>query len=183
VTRLSPLTPDQLAPEQRELYDSIVHGPRAGAGLTDGRGALRGPFDPLLRVPTLGDVVQRVGATLRYGGTLPADVREMAILCAAAEWRCAFELEVHRPIAVDVGVPPDIVEALGRGDGADLPSGSAAELLHRAASRLFTEHRLDDDTYERLTSAFGEARTVELLVLFGYYAMLAMILETFEVRS
>jgi 4-carboxymuconolactone decarboxylase len=182
LTRLPSLTPDRLTPEQRALYDSIVDGPRAGAGLTDERGALRGPFDPLLRVPTLGDVVQRVGATLRYGGTLPADAREMAILCAAAEWRCAFELEVHAPIAVDVGVPPEIVEALARGDGVVLPPGSVAALMHRAARRLFADHRLDDDTYEELTSTFGETQTVELLVLFGYYSMLAMILETFEIR-
>lgn len=179
--RLDPRSPEQLEPDQRALYDAIVTGPRAGPGLTDERGALRGPFDPLLRTPAIGDAVQRLGAVIRYQGELPDRLRELAILCAASQWRCGFELAVHGRIAESVGVDAATVASLRAGEAADLPEGAPERAIHDAARELFDTKRLSDATYAGLVAALGEGQTVEVLVVFGYYSLLAMLLEGLEI--
>lgn len=52
IDRLGPLGPDQMTPEQRIAAQAIVDGPR---------GALYGPFVPLLRSPELMEHAQRMG--------------------------------------------------------------------------------------------------------------------------
>lgn len=181
MARLDPLTPAELDADQRALYDAIVEGPRAGSGLTAPDGSLRGPFDPLLRSPGIGDAVQELGAVIRFQGALPADLRELAILMAAAPWSCAFELATHGRIAASVGVDPAVVAAIAAGEQADLAEGTPQRLIHDAALELFANARLGDGTYESLRTTLGDAQTVELLVVFGYYSMLAMLMETFEI--
>ena len=51
-----------MTPEQSKVLEAIQSGPR-GAGL-------RGPFNALLRSPELCDLVQRVGAYVRFGSVV-----------------------------------------------------------------------------------------------------------------
>jgi 4-carboxymuconolactone decarboxylase len=181
MARIDPLSPDVLDDDQRALYDAIVSGPRAGSGLVDDRGALRGPFDPLLRSPAIGQAVQELGAVIRYRGSLPDDLRELAILLAAAEWRCSFELSVHGRIARSIGVDADLVTALRAGNAAVPPPGTPQRLVADVARELFDTRRISDRTYADAAAELGEANTIELLVVLGYYSLLGMILEAFEI--
>ena len=61
--RFKELTPETMTPEQKKVADAIQSGPR-GTGL-------RGPFNALLRSPELCDLVQRVGAYVRYSSSHP----------------------------------------------------------------------------------------------------------------
>ena len=62
--RFPTLTREAMTAEQRRATDGIEAGPR-GAGL-------RGPFNALLRSPELCELVQRVGAYVRFGSAIPA---------------------------------------------------------------------------------------------------------------
>jgi 4-carboxymuconolactone decarboxylase len=179
--RIEPLQPQLMDGAQRRLYDDIAGGPRSNSHLTDAGGALRGPFDLMLRAPAIGDALQALGSVLRFGGSLPDDLRELAILCAASEWRCEFELKVHGRMARAAGLPADILKALRDGGPVQLETGSSAALVHTATTELFTAHRLADDTYAALVERLGVSQTVELLILLGYYSTLAMMLEVFEI--
>ena len=57
--RLVPLTPGELDPEQRRLYDAVAEGPRAQGAtrplIIREDGSLTGPFDAWLRTPGLGE--------------------------------------------------------------------------------------------------------------------------------
>ena len=66
--RFKELTPETMTPEQKKVADAIQSGPR-GAGL-------RGPFNALLRSPDLCDLVQRVGAYVRYSSSIPPRLNE-----------------------------------------------------------------------------------------------------------
>src|SRR5487761_2281663 len=68
--RFTELTPETMTAEQRRVAEAIQSGPR-GAGL-------RGPFNALLRAPDLADLVQRVGAYVRYSSSLPAALYDFA---------------------------------------------------------------------------------------------------------
>src|SRR5205807_2156952 len=61
--RFTTLTPETMTADQKRVADAIQSGPR-GAGL-------RGPFNALLRSPELCDLVQRLGAFVRFGTSIP----------------------------------------------------------------------------------------------------------------
>ena len=61
-SRFTTLTPETMTADQKRVADAIQSGPR-GAGL-------RGPFNALLRSPELCDLVQRLGAFVRFGTCL-----------------------------------------------------------------------------------------------------------------
>ena len=105
--RLTTLTNETMTPEQKRVAEAIQSGPR-GAGL-------RGPFNALLRSPELCDLVQRVGAFVRFGTSIPARVNEMAIIMAGRKWTAQYEFYAHRRLAIEAGLKPAITDAIAAG--------------------------------------------------------------------
>jgi hypothetical protein len=64
----------------------------------------QGPFVPLLRSPEVMLNAMRMGTYLRYKNTLPAKLREFAILIASRQWTQEFEWEAHSPIASELHI-------------------------------------------------------------------------------
>ena len=85
---------DALTPEGKRVYDKIAAK----------RGAIRGPFAALMHHPALAERVGDLGEFLRFGSTLPGDVREMAILIAARSVNQAYEWVAHAVIASREGL-------------------------------------------------------------------------------
>ncbi len=169
--RVPELDPEQLNPEQRALYDKIVSGPRGG---------IRGPFRALIQSPELGDLVQAVGGYLRFGGTLPGDLRELAILVTARKLKASFEWYAHAPIGIDAGLDADAVEAIRIGKEPDFGGNEDAALVYAVASALHRDSFLDDALYESAVARFGESVVVELVVLCGYYTTIGFVLNSFQ---
>lgn len=183
MTRLEPLRPDDLDPEQAALYRQITGGPR-GQGpqhfaLTDSEGALRGPFNALLLSPALGSAYQEVGAAVRYRTLLSPRVREIATLTVAAHWGSVFEREAHEGIGRAVGLTAEELRAIRDGEVPDLADPyerACANLAHAMA----THHDVDDRAWDAWAGTV-DARTVfELAALVGYYAALALQLRVFR---
>src|SRR5215831_1293847 len=105
--RFKELTPETMTPEQKKAADAIQSGPR-GAGL-------RGPFNALLRSPDLCDLVQRVGAYVRYSSSIPSRLNELAIIMAGRKWTAQYEFYAHRRLALEAGLKPEIADAIAKG--------------------------------------------------------------------
>ena len=60
---------DTLSVDAKRIYEHIAAK----------RGAVRGPFAPLMHHPALAEKVADVGEYLRFGSTLPGDIRELAL--------------------------------------------------------------------------------------------------------
>jgi 4-carboxymuconolactone decarboxylase len=186
MSRLPHLTPDQLDPTQRELYDTIVGGRRAKGprrfALADEAGRLNGPFNAMLLAPTVGQALQRLGSALRYESSLGDRVREMAILAVAAHWHSTFEQHAHEPHARAAGATDEQVTALREG----LVPESDDE-TERAALRLvfavLRDDDVDDTTYAEVVPVIGDQVAVELTTLVGYYTTLALQLRVFRVAD
>lgn len=180
--RLPLLAPQEMTGEQRELYEAIAGGPRAGGPfrMVDDRGRLLGPFNALLYRAPVGQAVQALGAALRFGSSLPDRTRELVICAVAAHWRSRYEWYAHSRVAQAVGVSAAELDAVGDGREPDgLAAGEAAAL--RLATALLRERAVDDDTHAAVVAEHGDAGVVEISVLVGYYQMLGGLLAAADV--
>jgi 4-carboxymuconolactone decarboxylase len=181
--RLDALVPEQLEGPQAQLYAAITGGPRAAdsgrSPIVDDEGRLLGPFNAMLYNPALGEPMQGLGAAIRYRTSLEAATREVAILAVAATLDSEFEWYAHERLARGAGVSEETIARIAAGRE---PDGEAA-LPYRAARELIGEGDLSDALYAEVQQRFGTTGCVELVVLIGYYRMLALVLRTFRVST
>ncbi len=164
--RLGPLAADQMTDEQRRAAQEIIDGPR---------GALYGPFVPLLRSPELMENAQRMGEHLRYRSAIGTRLSELAILITAREWNQKVEWAIHAPLAEQIGIPRDVIDAIAarRKPGA-LREDEAA--VYAFCVELHQLKRVTDATYAAALALFGEHGVVDLMGINGYYTFLAMVM-------
>lgn len=175
--RLSWLRPDDLDPSQRKIYDTITSGPRGradrNAALTDAEGRLEGPFNAMLFSPAVGGALQALGASIRYHGLLPGRSRELAILLVARASASDFEWRAHEHAGSAAGLSEAEIGDLLAGRAA--PTLSAAELLaFQVTERLIADRDLPEDIFAAAAQALGEGVVTELIILVGYYSLLAL---------
>ena len=184
MARLPKLQPPFRNEDQQRLYASITSGPRGGRqgpfALVDEAGALTGPFNAMLLQPGLGAALQALGAAIRYQGTLPARLRELAILVVAGHWSSAFEQHAHEAAGRRAGLSEEELAAVRAGEEPAL-ADPAERAAVRAVRALVQGGDLDDEAYARAVSELGEAGVFELTTLVGYYATLALQLRVFRV--
>jgi 4-carboxymuconolactone decarboxylase len=164
--RLPPLPEGSLTPAQKRAAAELASGPR---------GAVFGPFVPLLRSPDFLSPLQKAGEYLRYKSALPPRLSEFAILIVARRWGQQYEWHVHRPIAERAGIPVEHIRALAEGRR---PDNMAADetVVHDFLRELQDNREVSDTTYGRAVELFGERGVVDLCGLCGYYSLLAMVL-------
>lgn len=166
--RLPPLSEDQLTPEQRAAAAEISAGPR---------GAVIGPFAPLLRSPELMTRLQRTGEYLRFSSPLERRLFEMTILVVARWWDQQFEWGFHHPIALQAGLDPAVADAIAEGrrpEGMDEAAAATWDLL----DELHRTRGVSDETYARAVAQLGEPGVVDVVGTAGYYTTLAMVMNT-----
>ena len=136
-----------------------------------------GPFIPLLKSPELMTRVSALGEYLRYRSALPPRLSELAILITAAHWKQTFEWEIHAPIALTAGIPQSVLDAVWAGE---TPTGLGADqqALYELCQSLHRERGVSRDLVERAESVLGEQATADAIAICGYYALLAMVLNT-----
>ena len=182
--RLARLHPPFDNEDRQRLYAAITSGPRGGSqqpfALVDDVGALAGPFNAMLLQPGLGAALQALGAAIRYQGTLPARIRELAILVVAGHWSSAFEQHAHEVAGRRAGLSEAELAAVRAGEEPVL-ADPAERAAVRAVRALVQEGDLDDEAYARAVAQLGEAGVFELTTLVGYYATLALQLRVFRV--
>ncbi|MGB6534643.1 MAG: carboxymuconolactone decarboxylase family protein [Xanthobacteraceae bacterium] len=169
--RLPELSEASLTAEQRALAESIKSGPR-------GQFKMSGPFAIYLHAPAFGELAQKLGGHLRFHTAVPPRLSEFAILVTAAHWKAQYEWAMHAPMAERQGVKPQTIRDLQAGRAPkSAPRDEMA--LYAFIKELYAKRRVSKATFNRACKLLGEAGTVELVGLLGYYAMVSMTLNTF----
>ncbi|AXE96362.1 carboxymuconolactone decarboxylase family protein [Paraburkholderia terricola] len=171
--RLPHFEPSDATPEQKAVLDEILSGPR---------GNLNGPFLGWIHSPELAQHAQRLGAFCRYRTGLPLRLSELAILVTAARWRAQAEWTIHHPIALQAGVAEADAEAIRQRRRPVFADADDA-LIHDFASELYDTQRVSDATYAKAVERFGHQVVINLVGLLGYYALVAMTLNVFDMRA
>jgi 4-carboxymuconolactone decarboxylase len=172
-TRLPPFDRASATPEQKAVLDEILSGPR---------GNLNGPFLGWIHSPALAQHAQRLGAFCRYQTGLPLRLSELAILVTAARWQAQAEWFIHYPIAREAGVPEALAQAIRRGETPAFDDPDDA-LIYRFAAELYDTKRVSAATFDAAIARFGHPVTINLVGLLGYYALVAMTLNVFDMRA
>jgi alkylhydroperoxidase family enzyme len=181
--RLPWFEPAELDADQTALYEYVAHGPRMPATkalpLVDDEGRMYGPFNALLMTPVLGKQFHEVGKLLRYQTGFTPRGREVAILELSVLRRCGIEWYAHSPIGARVGLTDDELTAILT--GAPAPTLDRSETIIRHVTQSLLRSRdIDDALYADAVEALGERVLMELLLLVGYFDMLATTMTVFR---
>lgn len=170
MARLPTLTRDDLDPEAQALWDSLIAS----------RGYIGGPTACIMHHPKLAAKSTPLGSELRYQGVLAGADRELTILTAGREVEAVYEWHAHEPIAKEVGVSAEAIEALrNQQPTTGLPEREA--LIIDVVRALYRDHKLSDDLYGRAEATLGRQGLIEMIVLAGYYGLVGFVLNAFEV--
>jgi 4-carboxymuconolactone decarboxylase len=169
--RIPDWTVADLTPAQRAVHDAIASGPR---------GKVEGPLRVWLQSPELAERAQALGAFCRFGTSLHPRLSELAILVTGAHWRAGFEWHAHAPIALKAGLAPEIVEAIRVGRTPTFADADE-QAVHAFARELIETRRVSDATYRAAEARLGKRGLVELVGILGYYGLISMTINAFEV--
>jgi len=161
---------EAMTPEQKDAVAEVV------AGI---RGRVPAPMIAWLRNPELARRGQKLGELLRYQTTLPPRLSELAILVCARHWTSHHEWTAHKREALKAGLEPTIIAAIAARRTPEFPDAEAA-LVHEFASVLLATGRVPPALYARGVETFGERGVVELVGVLGYYCLVALTLNAFE---
>jgi 4-carboxymuconolactone decarboxylase len=145
------------------------------------RGRIDGMYRSLLNHPELTRHVSDLGTYLRFGsGSLPGDLRELTILWLARQLQAGYEWVKHVPPARDAGLPEELIEALrtGREERVLTPTQKA---VIDGAGCVLARRSLPQGLQDALIAALGLEGLIELVVLCGFYQMIAGVIFAFDV--
>lgn len=180
MTRLTFLTRSELDEDQAGLWDALVESRGGGVDLFDPSGALVGPFNSWVHAPRIGRRLSSLGAHLRFRTSLDRRLSEIAICTVGAHWRSEFEFWAHAPMAIEHGVDEAVIEALRAGEIPEFERDDE-RIVHSVVHQLLEDRRVDDATYAAAEELLGEQGLVELASTIGYYCLVSMLLNLFEV--
>jgi 4-carboxymuconolactone decarboxylase len=131
-------------------------------------------FRTLLRHPTLMKRTNVLGGMFLTRGRLAARDRELAILRVAARTGCGYEYRQHRRLALACGLSETDVRATAEPDLSGLDAADR-DLLYFVDS-VADEADVPDELWQPVAAAYGDDQLLELILLVGFYRMLAGLL-------
>ena len=167
--RMPPIPMDEMTKEQRSVVAKFE--------AERGSAILRGPWVPLLRSPEVLGLMLDMRSHVRDRSLLSPTLTELAILIAAREWTQQYEWNAHAGAAERAGLKPAIIAAVGEGRRPRQMTEDE-EILYDLCVELHRTKSVSDATYDRALTAFGQEGIVEAVAIEGYYALLAMIMNT-----
>lgn len=162
---------NRLNEDQQAVYRSIMAT----------RGNLSGPFLAWMHSPELASHAEKLGAFCRYQTGFALVESEMLILLVAARFRCIGEQQIHEPIAEQAGLSADQIAAIREQRPVRLATARLT-VIHAVAEELLESNRIGDGLYEEGVRELGVRGMVELVGIVGYYSLVAMTLNAFDMR-
>lgn len=166
------LPPDsEMTKAQREACAEAVSGIR---------GRVPAPMIAWIRNAELARRGQRLGELLRFQTTLEPRLSELAILVCARHWTSHVEWNAHKRDGLKAGMDPEVVAAIAARRTPALRD-TTEQAVYDVATTLLATGRVPAALYASATAVLGEQRMVELVGVLGYYSLVALTLNAFEI--
>lgn len=176
--RYTEIALEKMTPEQRGGYDMIMRD----------RGMCPGPYKIWVENPQVMRLLTPLGVYYRNSSGLSDTEREIATVLIVAKWRAAYPLSEHEWIAESASgyskaaIPADKVERMIVG----LPvsfEDSRQQVVYEVATALINSRYVPKGMYDRAMKELGNNGVTDLVVLMGYFSMVAFTLMFHDVPS
>ena len=161
---------DHLTPEQRTVYDNIVNGPR---------GEFAEAYTGLLLNPSIGDIVQQLGAYLRFESTLPKRLSQFAALVTVRHWNNDLEWHFLPAAVLANGTPQHVIDSVAARTRPDFDDEAEA-VVYDFTTEALNSGPVSDPTYQRAVETFGEEGVFELIAVVGHFSFFSFQVNAFK---
>jgi len=165
--RLAPVEPGT-RPELAAL-EARIHG---------ARGRISPLYKMLLNSPAVASGWEQLLTAVRQQSSVPAPLRELAILRIAVLNGADFEFEAHVSHALKAGIPQKTIDSL---KNKTLEFEGAEALVMQYTEAMTREIEVSDELFERLKGTFEPKTLVELTVTIAAYNMVSRFLVALRV--
>jgi 4-carboxymuconolactone decarboxylase len=170
MARLAEIDEAKLSSEQRRIYDEIRRV----------RGRVRGPFAVWLRNAELAEYMLKLQDMFASRVKLERRLVQLMILVSARLASAQFAWFIHEPHARTLGIAPEVIDAIRERRTPDFARDDE-RLVYDVTLELSHSRTLSEATFKRSMDLLGEQRLVELVAAIGFYAMVGMTLNAFDV--
>ena len=164
---------DQMSPEMRDAYDFTM-------GL---RGLVPGPHRIWLANPALSKTIVPTGAYFQKDPMLTKAEIEIVTNLTVARCHAAYATHEHEKIGENQGkLPPEKVDRIIAG----LPAAfddPREDIVYQLAYALVQPRIVSQGLYQRAKNLIGDGGIVDVTVLIGWFTMVSMTLNAFDVPS
>lgn len=122
-----------------------------------------------------------LGDAILSKNSVPATLRELAILRVGHTYRAPYEIHQHERIARAIGLSEPAIAAAKSGPTQTLPGDEAAVLGW--VDTLLTSHTFTDTDRADALELFTRTQLVDLVLTVGFYQLVCNFLNTFEVTT
>ena len=169
--RIKALNREDMTEAQRKVVAAAIAGKR---------GTAPPPLLAWLQSPEMAQRAQHLGEFVRYETSLPPHLSELAILVTARFWTSHYEWYAHKRESLKAGVDPAVIEAIARRETPRLDDPKARAVFEFSQA-LHETHRVPQPLFDEAKRALGEQGVVELIGILGYYTLISMTLNAFEI--
>jgi 4-carboxymuconolactone decarboxylase len=169
--RVATIALEHMSPDQRAAHDEVVAGVR---------GRMPAPMRAWIHSPQMAAHAQKLGAFLRYATSLPPTLSELAILVTARYWTSHFEWYAHKRDALKAGLDPAIIGAIAERREPTF-ADPAQRIVYQYSRTLHEQRAITQGLHDAAVAALGERGVVELVGILGYYSLVSMTLNAFEI--
>ena len=171
MARISFLGKGQAAPQMRERFQKMEdHGFR-----------ILNLYKVMAHCPEVGLNFLRLGNAILFKGTVPPNLRELAILRVGNIYQAKYEFTQHIPIALRTGLRQEQIDDLPNWESSGKFSQQERAVM-RYTDEVTKNIRVKEDTFAAVRSFLSEEGIVELTTAIGYYGMVCRILEALQVE-
>jgi len=177
LSRLSDIPRDSLPEDERRFYDAVK---------AIRRRPVSGPFIVLMNSsPDLAARFAHLGHYFHARGQadeapLPVRARAFVSLVGSRALDAPYEWAAWIDTVREAGISQETIDAVREGKAPRLDAEE--ELIARICTQLVSgDHRIDAATFDAALARYGAQQLVELVATLGYFAMIALPLNAFEI--
>jgi 4-carboxymuconolactone decarboxylase len=170
MSRSVTIAPQDLTSEQKQISVQVTkvtgHPPR-------------GPFALWLEIPHIGGPAVQMFEGFRMRGIVDRRLGELMILLVSRRWSVEFAWVTHESYAISHGISAEAVEAIRNNREPELTRDDE-KLVYEITTEMCANSKLGAELYDRAIAAMGRPWLLELVACIGFYVMVGMTLNAFE---
>jgi len=170
MAKIKPIPREDASPEQQRVGDAIFGSRNEDYG---------GPSAVLLHAPEFAQRLEDLRDALIKAESLPKPALHLAALLAARFWSSQYTWWKRVEMCRAAGIPDDVIDAV-RERRRPVIADPTLDVVYDYVAELLETRRVSEETDSRAMQLLGEHGVIQLVLIVGFYSMLALVSDAFE---